>query len=200
NVLAARRGSRDDVAKLLDFGLVRPAQAQSAAGLSADGQVVGTPLYMSPEQGAGGRKVDERSDIYSLGAVAYHLLTGRPPFDGKGPMAVLIAHARDPVIPPSRVLAGVPADVERVVLRCLAKDVGERFADAGSLERALGRCACSGEWDQDRAAAGWGRAGRIATGFTTPTAGGPAGGPRPAMSGPGRSSPDPLPLTYRGSP
>jgi serine/threonine-protein kinase len=166
NVLAARRGGQDDVAKLLDFGLVRPAEAQSAAGLSAEGQVAGTPLYMSPEQGAGGREVDERSDIYSLGAVAYHLLTGRPPFDWKGPMAVLIAHARAPVIPPSRVVAGVPADVERVVLRCLAKDVAERFADAGSLERALGRCACSGEWDQDRAAAWWRDAGRIATDFT----------------------------------
>jgi tRNA A-37 threonylcarbamoyl transferase component Bud32 len=113
NVLAARRGGQDDVAKLLDFGLVRPAAAPSAAGLSADGQVVGTPLYMSPEQAGGGREVDERSDIYSLGAVAYHLLTGRPPFDGEETMAVLIAHARDPVIPPSQVLSGVPTDVER---------------------------------------------------------------------------------------
>jgi eukaryotic-like serine/threonine-protein kinase len=168
NVVAARRGGQDDVAKLLDFGLVRPAATPSAAGLSAEGQVVGTPLYMSPEQ-AGGREVDGRSDIYSLGAVAYHLLTGRPPFGGEERMAVLIAHARDPVVPPSQVLAGVPADVERVVLRCLAKDPAERFADAGSLERALGQCACSEEWDQGRAAGWWRDAGRMATLFATTT-------------------------------
>jgi serine/threonine-protein kinase len=95
-------------------------------------------------------------------------------------MAVLIAHARDPVIPPSRVVAGVPADVERVVLRCLAKDLAERFANAGSLKRALGRCACVGEWDQDRAAEWWRDASRIATDFTTTTPGGqPADRGRP---------------------
>ena len=79
---------------------------------------------MSPEQATGGRELDERSDIYSLGAVAYYLLTGRPPFDEEDGIAVLIAHARDPVVPPSRVRAGIPEDLERVVLRCLAKDAG----------------------------------------------------------------------------
>ena len=103
----------------------------------------------------GGRELDERSDIYSLGAVAYYLLTGRPPFDGEGGIAVMIAHARDPVVPPSRVRAGIPEDLERVVLRCLAKDPAERFPDAESLERALGACACAGDWDQDRAARWW---------------------------------------------
>jgi serine/threonine-protein kinase len=95
-------------------------------------------------------------------------------------MAVLIAHARDPVVPPSQIQARVPEDVERVVLRCLAKDPADRFADAGGLERALGRCACSGEWDQDRAAEWWRDAGRIATDFTSTTPGGePADSPRP---------------------
>ena len=63
---------------------------------------------MSPEQARGGRELDGRSDIYSLGAVAYYLLTGRPPFDGEGGIAVLIAHARDPVVPPVAAPPGHP--------------------------------------------------------------------------------------------
>jgi serine/threonine-protein kinase len=115
---------------------------------------------MSPEQATGGRELDERSDIYSLGVVAYYLLTGRPPFDEGGGLGVLIAHARDPVVPPSRLRAGIPEDLEGVVLRCLAKKPDDRFANAQSLERALGECACSGDWDQDRAAQWWHDAGR----------------------------------------
>jgi serine/threonine-protein kinase len=152
----------DDVAKLLDFGLVRPAAAAAAqaAHLSGEGQILGTPLFMSPEQARGGRELDERSDIYSLGAVAYHLLTGRPPFNEGGAIAVIIAHTHDPVPPPSLIRAGIPEDLERVVLQCLAKDPADRFPDAGSLERALGQCASAGGWDQDQAARWWRGLGR----------------------------------------
>ncbi len=169
NIIAARRGGRDDVAKLFDFGLVRPTEAL-AAHLSAEGQILGTPLFMSPEQATGDRDLDERSDIYSLGAVAYHLLTGRPPFSGAGAMAVLVAHARDPVVPPSLIVPGIPDDLERVVLRCLAKDAADRFSNAESLERALGACACVGDWDQDCAARWWRDAGRFEQSRTTGTA------------------------------
>ncbi len=155
NIIAARRGGMDDVAKLLDFGLVRPAATGRAAHVSADGQILGTPLFMSPEQASSTQEVDERSDIYSLGAVAYYLLTGRPPFEGEDGLAVLIAHARDPVIPPSRLRPDIPEDLEQVVLRCLAKDPAGRFADARSLERALAECACAGDWDQESAARWW---------------------------------------------
>ena len=95
NIFAARRGGRDDVAKLLDFGLVQPASTDLSADPSREGQIVGTPLYISPEQATGERTLDARSDIYSLGAVAYFLLTGRPPFDEGSAIAALIAHARD---------------------------------------------------------------------------------------------------------
>jgi serine/threonine protein kinase len=104
---------------------------------------------------SGGRVVDERSDLYALGAVAYYLLTGRPPFDGGDGIGAMIAHARDPVVPPSRGRADVPDDLELVVLRCLAKDPAERFPDAEGLERAVGACACVGDWDQDRAGRWW---------------------------------------------
>jgi hypothetical protein len=155
NIIAARRGGMDDVAKLFDFGLVRPATTAPAAHLSALGQILGTPLFMSPEQAAASRELDERSDIYSLGAVAYFLLTGQPPFKGEDGIAVMIAHARDPVVPPSQVRPGIPDDLDRVVLRCLAKDAAGRYPDAASLERALGECACAANWDQDQAAGWW---------------------------------------------
>ncbi len=155
NIFAARPGGLGDVAKLLDFGLVLPAAILGETNLTGEREILGTPLYMSPEQAKGGRKLDARSDIYSLGAVAYYLLTGRPPFQANGRTAVLIAHARDPVEPPSRVRPGIPEDLERVVLRCLAKPPDQRFPDAEALEQALGACACAGDWDQGRAAQWW---------------------------------------------
>jgi serine/threonine-protein kinase len=160
NVFAARRGGNDDVAKLLDFGLVRPAATGRETQLSEEGQILGTPQYMSPEQATGARELDERSDIYSLGAVAYFLLTGRPPFEGDGRILVLIAHARDPVVPPSRIRPDIPPDLERVVMRCLAKDPAERFPNARTLELALGACRCGQDWDQERASRWWRDAGR----------------------------------------
>jgi serine/threonine-protein kinase len=159
NIFAARRGGMDDFAKLLDFGLVRPAATAQMAHLSIEGHVIGTPLFMAPEQAKGGRELDERSDLYSLGAVAYYLLTGRAPFERETVIAVLLAHAQDAVVPPSQVSPGIPKDLEGVVLQCLAKDPHDRFADAGSLERALGACACAGDWNQERAARWWRDAG-----------------------------------------
>ena len=155
NIFAVRPGGLGDVAKLLDFGLVLPAAILGETTLTAEREILGTPLYMSPEQAKGGHKLDARSDIYSLGAVAYFLLTGRPPFRANGSTAVLIAHARDPVEPPSQVRPGIPQDLERVVLRCLAKPPDQRFPDAEALEQALGACACAGDWDQGRATQWW---------------------------------------------
>jgi eukaryotic-like serine/threonine-protein kinase len=156
NVIVAGSEGLEDRAKLLDFGLVLPRAQLGAPGLTREGQVLGTPLFMAPEQATGdGRSVDGRGDLYALGAVAYYLLTGRPPFEGDDGLAVLIGHARDPVVPPSRVRAEIPEDLERVVLRCLAKDPAGRFPDAEALEQALGACACAGDWDRERAARWW---------------------------------------------
>jgi eukaryotic-like serine/threonine-protein kinase len=154
NIFAARRGGLYDVAKLLDFGLVKPVADFSSPRLTQDGAISGTPLFMAPEQ-ARGVEVDARSDIYSLGAVAYALLCGRPPFERTTPMEVILAHAHDDVVPPSQLRAGVPADLERVVLRCLAKQPEDRFQDAASLEQALAECAAADRWSQSRAAQWW---------------------------------------------
>lgn len=155
NIVASRRGGRDDVAKLLDFGLALRAVRPEASDSSAEGRILGTPLFMSPEQAIGERELDGRSDIYSLGAVAYYLLTGRPPFDESDWLRLMIAHAREPVVPPSTFRNEIPPDLERVVLRCLAKNPADRFPDSEGLERALADCECAGDWDQHRAASWW---------------------------------------------
>jgi serine/threonine-protein kinase len=155
NLFAAQRGGLHDVVKLLDFGLVKPLHENQSTRLSREGGISGTPLYMSPEQARGLGEIDARSDIYSLGAVAYALLTGRPPFDGNNAMEVMIAHARDAVIWPSKHEADVPADLEHIVLRCLAKSPDDRFQDVSSLEQALAACGCADGWTQWHAARWW---------------------------------------------
>jgi serine/threonine-protein kinase len=162
NIFVCQRGGMHDVAKLLDFGLVKP----RAGGLrqtgrlgdnhvSLDRSLAGSPLYMSPEQAMADGAPDARSDIYSLGAVAYFALTGRSPFEHDNPMKVLVAHARDPVTPPSEHRAGVPTDLEALVLRCLSKNPSDRFQDATRLEESLDQCSAASHWGEAEAARWW---------------------------------------------
>jgi serine/threonine-protein kinase len=155
NIFAAQRGGVYDVVKLLDFGLVKPVDESPSARLSQEGGISGTPLFMSPEQARGLGDLDARSDIYSLGAVAYALLTGRPPFDGSNPMDVMIAHVRDEVVCLSQHQSDVPTDLERVILKCLAKSPEDRFQDVDSLEQALAECAAADQWTPWHAAIWW---------------------------------------------
>jgi serine/threonine-protein kinase len=142
------------VAKLLDFGLVRQMRQSDELMLTAEHTITGSPSFMSPEQ-ATGDHVDRRSDVYSLGAVAYLLLTGSPPFAGERPMQVIIAHANESPAPLTRWNPEVPADLERVVLKCLSKRPEERFQSAEELREALDRCHCRHDWDAAAAAAWW---------------------------------------------
>jgi serine/threonine protein kinase len=155
NIFAAQRGGVYDVGKLLDFGLVKPVAETTSIQVTQEGHLAGSPLFMSPEQASGETKPDARSDIYSLGAVAYYLLTGRPPFEADNPMKVLIAHARDAVVAPSVLRPEIGNDLEQVVLRCLAKMPGDRYADVEELQRALGRCKAAGKWSQEDALCWW---------------------------------------------
>jgi serine/threonine-protein kinase len=156
NVIACRRGGLNDVAKLLDFGLVRSAELGANVGNQTPvGAVEGTPAYMSPEQADGKVNLDPRSDIYSLGALAYHLLTGQPPFVRPTLMQTLIAHVCDPPTPPRQLRDEVPADLQAVVLRCMEKDPAQRFLDARSLEKALADCTAANLWTEKRAADWW---------------------------------------------
>jgi serine/threonine-protein kinase len=155
NVFIAVQGGETDIAKVLDFGLVKPTKGPEAAALTADMTVSGTPLYMAPEQAMADRSLDARADIYALGVVMYQALTGQPPFRGDSPFAVMMAHARDPVVPPSKVRPGVPHDLEKVLLRCLAKKPGDRYPTVKALAEALNACASAADWGPNRADAWW---------------------------------------------
>jgi serine/threonine-protein kinase len=155
NIFAAQRGGVYDVAKLLDFGLAKPLMSSESLQLTQEGAITGSPLYMSPEQALGEVEPDARGDIYSLGAVAYFLLTGSPPFDGDKPMKVLLAHAHEEVVPPSHVRPEIPADLEQIVLRCLAKGPEDRFQTVNSLGQALSECEIAGDWSREHAARWW---------------------------------------------
>jgi serine/threonine protein kinase len=168
NVFVAVRGGETDVAKVLDYGLVKETLPDAGPALTADHRVSGTPLYMAPEQAAGSDVQDERIDIYALGACAYFVLTGRPPFVADSAMAVMIAHARDPVEPPSRHREGVPADLEALILKCLAKQPRDRYPDMKELALAFEACACAREWSPRQADLWWDERPK-ATGRQTPS-------------------------------
>jgi serine/threonine-protein kinase len=171
NVFVAVRGGESDVAKVLDFGLVKLTKDPGAAALTADMTVSGTPMFMAPEQATAEQSVDERADIYAMGAMMYYALTGQPPFKGESAFALMMAHARDPVVPPSQVRPGVPADLEAVVLRCLAKKPEERYASVRDLAGALAACAAAADWSPSQADAWWSVEGTIAAdGASSPPA------------------------------
>jgi serine/threonine-protein kinase len=156
NIFCAYRGGVFDVAKLLDFGLAKPTlEANGEAQLTMEGTVTGSPLFMSPEQASGDDSVDARSDIYSLGAVMYYLLTGQPPFLSDNPLKVMIAHASQEVVPPRQINPAVPVELEEIVLRCLEKDPDHRFQDVVELQRALRDVSFGEAWSSDVAAAWW---------------------------------------------
>ena len=109
NVIACERGGISDVAKLLDFGLVQCfGMGKDAGKLTVQGVILGSPPYMSPEQALGRTNLDVRTDIYSVGALAYFLLTGQPPFIRESAMELLVAHAHEKPIPPSELRPGLP--------------------------------------------------------------------------------------------
>ncbi|MDP8956704.1 MAG: protein kinase [Actinomycetota bacterium] len=121
--------------KVLDFGITR---ALSRARLTASMELRGTAEYLSPEQ-ARGVDVDGRSDIYSLGAVMFEMLTGRPPFEAESALAVARMHLESQPMPVRRLRAGVPVSLEAIVMRCLAKDPAGRYQRAAQLAADLRR-------------------------------------------------------------
>ncbi|MFJ4541758.1 serine/threonine-protein kinase [Streptomyces tibetensis] len=127
----------EDGVKVLDFGISKVV-AETTTRLTATGMTVGTPAYLSPEQLTGGA-VDGRSDQYSVGCLLYELLTGRPPFLGDSPFAVMHQHISKEPLAPSGLRPQIPAAVDEVVLRALSKDREQRFAGIGEMQQALAR-------------------------------------------------------------
>jgi serine/threonine protein kinase len=133
NILLESQSGR---AMVTDFGIARAA-TEVDSRLTATGTAIGTPAYMSPEQCAGDRQLDGRSDLYSLGAVAYYMITGQPPFTGPTTPVIMMKQVTEQAVPPSRFRGGVPSDLERIVMRLLEKDPANRFHDGTDVVSAL---------------------------------------------------------------
>jgi serine/threonine-protein kinase len=121
-------------ALVTDFGVAKAvSEATGAEKLTTEGVALGTPSYMSPEQAAADPHVDHRADIYGVGAVAYELLTGRPPFLGTTPQMILSAHMTDTPEPVSKYRESVPPTLEQLVMKCLEKKAADRWQSAEEL-------------------------------------------------------------------
>ncbi len=134
NIMLTRKG---DV-KVADFGLAQLFGLGEGVDITQEGMTVGTPLYMSPEQ-IHGEKVDPRSDIYSFGVTCYHMLTGRPPFEGPTAMAIAVKHVHDEASPLGKLRPDLPKPVSEIVHRMLKKSPGDRYQSAGDLHNDVRR-------------------------------------------------------------
>lgn len=114
---------------LTDFGI---AKILSGNTMTLSGGMVGTPAFMSPEHGLG-ENSDERSDIYSMGVILYQMLTGRLPYDGDTPVAIILKHVREPLTPPSVFNPSIPPALEQIVMKAMAKDPEERYQSAAEM-------------------------------------------------------------------
>ena len=130
NVMLTPNGT----AKITDFGIAKAVNAATIVD-NTDG-IIGSVHYFSPEQARGGY-VDEKSDIYSLGIVMYEMLTGRVPFDGDNPVNIALMHINGEMVPPSKLVAGVPPALEHIIMKCTDKYPVNRFASAEELIEAL---------------------------------------------------------------
>ncbi len=124
--------AEDGTPLIMDFGIAKSLQADSQ--LTQTGAVIGSPSYMSPEQGSGDpSKIDRRCDVYSLGATLYQMLTGKPPFEGNSPLDTLLKVKTKKVVPPSKLVENLSSDIENICLKALAKDPRVRYQTAEAM-------------------------------------------------------------------
>lgn len=150
NIYLSERGHMYDVAKLLDFGLVQPALGVRRVHT----QIQGSPAFMCPEQ-ATGVEPDCRGDMYSLGAVAWYLLAGHPPFRDDNPVMLIVAHATEEVPDFREVNVDVPEELTAIIMKCLAKCPEDRFNNPRELLTALEQCDCGEDWTWQDAEDWW---------------------------------------------
>jgi serine/threonine protein kinase/tetratricopeptide (TPR) repeat protein len=125
NIMIDKEGN----VRIMDFGIARSSEAK---GITRAGRMVGTPEYMSPEQ-VDGTQADERSDIYSLGAILYEMLTGKQPYRGESSLSIALKHKTDPIPDPRKLNDQIPEELSRVVMICMTKDKRQRFQTAQEL-------------------------------------------------------------------
>jgi serine/threonine-protein kinase len=158
NLFMCRLGPDDDFVKVLDFGLVKHADTSNARSmLTLEGVTAGTPGFMAPEIALGKPGIDGRADLYSLGCVAFYLLTGQQLFSGETAVATVLAHVQTPPSPPSaRAEFPIPPALDAAILACLAKEPSERPASAAVLDRRLAAAMPADEsWTPEEARAWW---------------------------------------------
>jgi serine/threonine protein kinase len=156
NIMLVEQGGSADVTKVLDFGLVKELKGMGDASLTQVDSVTGTPLYLAPEAISAPSSVDERSDIYALGAVGYYLLTGHHVFGGSTTVEICSHHLHSKPEPPSkRTKNAIPADLEALILSCLEKKPADRPQDANTLVSQLAACEDHGKWTQADARSWW---------------------------------------------
>lgn len=156
NLILCERGAVHDVVKVLDFGLVKDTQGPHTSDLSLPSHFMGTPPYIAPERLREPSSIDGRSDIFSVGAVAYNLLTGENVFRGTTMLELLSQILESDLVPPSeRSGLAMPTELDRLVMACLAKDPARRPQSAASLLEALASIHLVEPWTQQRAAEWW---------------------------------------------
>jgi eukaryotic-like serine/threonine-protein kinase len=156
NIFLTRRGGIPDFVKVLDFGLVKARNLEGQIQLTGATATLGTPLYMSPEAVERPDKVDPRADIYSLGCVGYYLLTGETVFAGLTVGEIMLQQVRSvPEKPSARIRKPVSADLEDVLMSCLAKKPADRPESADALEAALAKCVAATAWTREQADEWW---------------------------------------------
>ncbi len=159
NLFVCRHGRETDLVKVVDFGLVKETSTNvpTQTDITAENVIVGTPEYLSPETALRGDAADARSDIYSLGCVAYWLLTGKPVFEAESPMQVIVEHVKtDPIRLSRRIDSDIPEHLEGIIMKCLQKNPDLRPQSARELALLLQReCAMQTEWTQERADLWW---------------------------------------------
>jgi uncharacterized membrane protein (DUF485 family) len=156
NILLVDHGDVADLVKIVDFGLVRDLTANSDVSESSARMIVGTPMYTAPEIVSRPEEVDARSDIYSLGAVGYFLITGKPVFEAKSAVEVFAMHLDVAPEPPSERLGRpVPEELASIIMGCLAKAPVNRPASAREMWRRLRSCPRDPPWGLDEATAWW---------------------------------------------
>jgi serine/threonine-protein kinase len=144
-----------DFIKVLDFGLAKCAACEGEQPITMDNITAGTPGYIAPEIALAEEVVDGRADLYSLGCVAYYLLTGQLVFDDANPMSMVLKHVQAAPMPPSqRTELPIPADLEQVVMACLEKSPARRPQSALQVAAMLGACRLE-PWSEEQAAAWW---------------------------------------------
>jgi eukaryotic-like serine/threonine-protein kinase len=157
NILVCRYGGEHDFIKVLDFGIVKVTQAHEAI-VTQENILRGTPAFIAPEQVLSSGAIDSRADIYSVGCVAYWLLTGHLVFRGDTPIAVMMHHAHTAPVPVSqRTELPIPPELDRLILSCLEKDPAKRPQSARELARRFGDIPVATPWTEESAATWWSR-------------------------------------------